>query len=512
MNFMAEADYINENARCSIAPDNMASITVLPGDEKISLKFTLPSNTVIDGQNIVSVAGCRVNIKEGSSIANENDGTIVADLTLSEAQAYENTYMDIENLTNGTEYTIQIFPKNDQNMYNRDSANARTAVPQEYILLGYRINKADSNPATRVEYLEMAAGLTPAKMNYTTGQFEYGGFSNFWFITDNKPYMVKYDGTVDYQLDPNDYSKKADGTASDVSNTSYGGNAMAKIPLVWLYQYEESGYEYCYICNIQLNSNFKAYAHTRSNGSIMEYKWLSCFESGLVSGKARSIKGLTPMNTQTGTNEISYSTANGSLWYTRAWCDRNLINALLTLISKSDNSQASFGNGHYTGGSSASSLIATGTIYNKGQFYGTNGTGVAVKVFHLENWWGNIWERIAGCMHVGGKIKIKPYPTYNTSGDGYIDTNVSMSGTSGGYISTTKMTEYGRLPVVMAGSDSTYTCDGGWYNASQTDYALAGGCCYYGLLVGASCLYLASLVSSSYWNFGAALSCEQPVA
>ena len=364
-----------------------------------------------------------------------------------------------------------------------------------------------------MHYAEGAEGLTPAHVNLSTGAFDYGSFGDFWFVTENKPYMVKYDGTADYELDPNDYTKKLDGTASDVSNLSYDGNAMAKIPLVYLKQWEDSNYEYCNICNIQLNEDYKAYAHMRSDGTIMDYIWLSCFESAMNSSKARSIKGLTPMVSQTGTNEITYSRANGSLWYARSWSQRNLINMLLILMSRSDNFQASFGYGYYTGGSSSSpNYLATGYGSAKGQFYGTNATRDVVKVFHIENWWGNIWERIAGLMYVSGTIRTKMYPTYNTDGSGYTNTGVSMSGTNGGYVSTTKMTENGRLPVVCSGSDSTYTCDGGWYNASQVDYAFVGGACIFGLLVGGSAVYLSYLVSAADWAIGAALSCEQPAA
>ena len=356
-------------------------------------------------------------------------------------------------------------------------------------------------------------GLTPAKVNLSTGAFDYGSFGNFWFVTENKPYMVKSDGTADYELDPNDYTKKLDGTASDVSNLSYDGNAMAKIPLVYLKQWQDSNYEYCNICNIQLDDDYKAYAHMRSDGTVMDYIWLSCFESTLNSSKARSIKGLTPMVNQTGTNEITYSRANGSLWYTRSWSQRNLINMLLILMSRSDNFQESFGYGYYTGGTQQSpNYLATGYGSAKGQFYGTNATRDVVKVFHIENWWGNIWERIAGLMYVSGTIRTKMYPTYNTDGSGYTNTGVSMSGTSGGYVNQTKMTENGRLPVVCSGSDSTYTCDGGWYNASQVDYAFVGGSCNIGLHVGGSAVNLHNLVSDTGWYLGAALSCEQPAA
>lgn len=42
-----------------------------------------------------------------------------------------------------------------------------------------------------------------------------------------RPCMLKSDGTVDYYLDPDDYTKKEDGeTPSDIANVNYNGNAM----------------------------------------------------------------------------------------------------------------------------------------------------------------------------------------------------------------------------------------------------------------------------------------------
>lgn len=94
---------------------------------------------------------------------------------------------------------------------------------------GMKINKNDSNPATRCTYLFDAVGMTPAAMNYSAGRFDFGDWGNVFFVKNNYPAMVKYDGTEDYKLDPNDHTKKADGkTASDVSNTAYGGNHISK--------------------------------------------------------------------------------------------------------------------------------------------------------------------------------------------------------------------------------------------------------------------------------------------
>lgn len=46
-----------------------------------------------------------------------------------------------------------------------------TEKPKRY---GMRINRLDSNPATRVKYILDAVGMTPAGMNFSGGGFDYG--------------------------------------------------------------------------------------------------------------------------------------------------------------------------------------------------------------------------------------------------------------------------------------------------------------------------------------------------
>ena len=72
------------------------------------------------------------------------------------------------------------------------------------------------------------------------------------------------------------------------------------------------------------------------------------------------------------------------------------------------------------------------------------------------------WERINGLLYVGGKYYVKESEPYNETGDGYINTGLSMSGTSGGYIKKQVMTKQGCFPTELGGSSDTYYCCGGW--------------------------------------------------
>lgn len=89
-------------------------------------------------------------------------------------------------------------------------------------IYGWHVNPDISDSSNAVTYLEDAIGMTPASMGSTT--FDYGSWENAFFMP--KPCMLKSNGKVDYYLDPNDYTKKLDGTASDISNPNYDGNAM----------------------------------------------------------------------------------------------------------------------------------------------------------------------------------------------------------------------------------------------------------------------------------------------
>ncbi len=485
-----------------LPPQNLTSFVAAASDQQVTLTW-VAEDTVIDDQLLCTVAGVMIRRSATATPESITDGDLVINTT-NTSGSYTDT-----GLTNDTTYYYRAFPYSDHGIYNLNEANAVSAMPKEYILLGFKIAKSESDPDSRVTYTEGAEGLTPASMNLSTGAFDAGDFGDFWFMTENKPCMVKSDGTIDYYLDPDDYTYKEDGvTASDVSNTSYDGNAMAIIPRVWLKTWEDSSYIYVNICDTQLDEDYHAYAHMRSDGTVMDYIFMSMFEGSLTSSKVRSLKGFTPMNTQTGANELTYATNNGSLWSTHSWSQRNLINMLLVLLFKSTDLQGTLGNGHYSGGSAASSLLTTGTIYNKGQFYGTSGN-VAMKCFHMENYYGDRWDRITGCVTDANKqILIKPYPSYNTSGSGYTATGITPSGTSGGYISSEEGTDLGVIPSVASGSDSTYTPDGLWFAASC--YAVVGGSCDLGLLVGPFALLLSYAVSYSTWAVGASLSCEQP--
>ena len=390
---------------------------------------------------------------------------------------------------------------------------------------GYRIKKNEGSPANRVEYLFDAVGMTPAAMNFTNGTFSYGDWGDKWFVTDNKPLMLKNDGTVDYYLDPANYNYKEDGTASDVSNTAYEGNAMAQFPLVWVYRYEDDEYEYEIISDVQYDENYKAYAHTRADGTIADYFYYSMFGGSGSATKIRSLAGQSLANTLTAEQEITGCKANGAKWYAHSWSQHELIRTLLILMGKSTNTQAIFGNGNCREATAASGMLTTGTLKDKGQFFGYNTNNQQVKVFHVEKFWGDQWDRVAGLLvNNAGKVYAKMTPEGQgyriTDMAGYIDTGIvaplrTDSANNGTYINGGKMTEYGFVPTKATGSSSTYYADGlwGYYTTNAVAYLFVGAsAAFASAIAGAFTFHVNYAPSHAGWHIGCGLSCEQPAA
>ena len=185
-------------------------------------------------------------------------------------------------------------------------------------------------------------------------------------------------------------------------------------------------------------------------------------------------------------------------------------------MGKSLNTQAVFGRGLDTGGQTTKEAYATGTLNNKGLFWGDTANGTsAVKVFGMENWWACCWRRTAGCISVNRALKIKlTYGTadgsttvgYNQTGNGYISNGTIPS--LNNYVRAMAYNRYGCMASdVAGGSSSTYYADY-FYPGTDTDFLLVGGYAGNGVAVGAFYFYLNAASGYADWNVAATLSCK----
>ncbi len=386
----------------------------------------------------------------------------------------------------------------------------------------YHVNPNESDPEDAVTYLDDAAGLTPAKMGASS--FSYGSWANAWFLP--RPCMLKSDGTVAYYLDPNDYSKKTDGTASDIADANFDGNVMLEFPKIWVKRVagSASGERTVSIAPVNVDGTYKCWSNINADDQEVDHFYLPAYNGTIHSSKMRSLSGIT-LNTTYAPNytraqEVTAATANNpsgkNMWYTETWADFCLIYDLLYLMGKSLDVQRTFGQGLSSGAETAMRAYVTGAHDAKGLFYGDiSGTSIAVKVLGMENLWGCRWHGVAGLINDNGALKVKmTYGVadgsttvgYNTTGSGYLNYG-STYGTAGFVKKMQADNTMGYKIIETAGTDATYYCDYYYVNNSISAYVLLGGSSVHGAACG-FCVALYDGAAHADWRFGGSLSCR----
>lgn len=520
----------------SVTPDNVYIMNMTPQNmqflsgaydtdlKRYKLKWLEPKDTIVENQVLCFVEKVVIRRKLNSAPIDVNDGILVCEINRKNFGKYRNEYYVDETFNPNIDekWCYKVFPISTTGFYNVSEVNEISILCKNYQLYGFTIDQNESDPASMITYIEDNKNFRSAYMDYEGDSFDCGDWASAFFM-DIKPCMLKYDGTVDYYLNPNDYSKKLDGTPSDISNDKYEGNAMVQIPKVY-WKIVDNGDKTAnvYISNNKIDEDFNCWSHIDNNGNEIDYCYMPIYNGYNDGTKLRSLSGKTPVNTLSGSKEIELAIANNKtsdvIWYTEVYSDRLLINLLLLLIGKSTDTQHVFGYGHYNGGSDASDLMVSGTMDNKGSFYGKNVQGFGVKVFGIEHYWGNQYRRIAGWINDNGIQKIKmtygqsdtsTVDGYNSTGNGYITISDSVPfGTSGGYISEMIFSKHGIIPKTANGSSTTYYSDGFYFNNSNIRYVIVGGSSYHKLLVGAFYTNANEELSRSLWLIGSSISCK----
>lgn len=421
--------------------------------------------------------------------------------------------------------------KSEQSKMRANLQEIRDALmgKEKGVVYGFHVDSSESDPSARVTYLEDAVGMTPAKMDFTSGKFKWGSWRNAFFLP--KPCMLKFDGTVDYYLDPDNYDLKESGEASDVANDAYEGNAMMEWgqngKKIWYKVVPDSDDDTSasvYIADHQVDEDYRAWSFINNQGELVDHFYTPIYNGSIDSaGRLRSISGKTYASfckNKNAQQEITAAELNNpsgvKLWYTEVMADVTLIDFLLILMGKSTDGQTVYGTGRCGQASNESNMLTTGTMNSKGVFYGASGNTEGVKVFGMEHWWGNQWRRYAGHMLVERVHKIKmtrgrqdgsTADDYNITGEGYL-TGVTSPSTDGFVSGMSFGNDTICTKSVDGGSSSTHWCDHFWQNTG-TRCAFRGGPCYYGAGgVGPFAVALTYAPSSPSWHVGAALSCK----
>ena len=498
-----------------IAPMAIKHKEVKKTDDGFALTWTDPDDSTYQSNIYCRWSKTVIRRKLGSYPASPFDGDEVLVSTVRNQYA-ETPYID--EVDTSLDYKYRAFPCSLNNVYNLEETNKFG----QWIYSFTRMMN-ESIPSEKIVYRGTNEHYKPAYMDFSSDTFKYEDWANAPFLLKDRlaPCVVGFDGELQYFLNPNNYKEKEDGSSSDVTNTGLDINCFIRIKLLFRRERKNAnGDTEIDISNIQVNDEYKPYGgFVKPDGTLREYIYLPIYRGSLINGKCRSMSGnLTPMSSQTAQNERNYCQANGAGHDMITHEDREILKDLFMLMFKTTDSQTALGAGKSNGGSDVGACLKSGTMDDKGLFYGSTSTAVGIKMFGMENRYASQWERVLGEVLVNGVRKVKlcqgtsdgsTVEDFNFTGEGYITLSElpTITGSSGGYISKEQtVDDIGTFPIVISGSSSTYECDGMWYNNSGTMVAFRGGSSYNGASCGLFCSNLNNPASNANWSIGSSFS------
>lgn len=471
-----------ESGGGGIAPSNVVEPKIKIGNAQLTISWSDPGDTVVDGQTLCTWKGTKLVQKVGAFPENIKDGVLLLDNQ--SRDSYKENGFQISGLTNGTTYYFALFPYSDTGVVNTNSANQLSGTPQPYKIMTVKIDLSNSNPETSVTYADDAVGMT-AK-------------SDAWDEFFGHYPVLLANGVEVGKLNPDNFAQFENGSSADITSGS-AGDVMIAFPRRGV-RIETNGN----IVTISMtddpdNADFEYLAHER--GTIRKEKfYLGAYKGYTNSSKLRSLSGKTPTVNQTIGTFRTQAQANGEGYENSGFYQLIFRQVMYILKYKNLDSQTALGQG-YTEGNAA---VATGGTNTNGMDYGTTSSTTRIKLFGLEDFWGNVWEWIDGIVTDSTRNILTATDNFNDSGSGYTNQGQGATSNIGGYMSVPQgTTKTGFLAKTVGGSATTYFCDYASLYASCV--AQFGGYWGDGSYAGAFHLYVSNASSRSSSGIAARL-------
>jgi hypothetical protein len=396
---------------------NISNFNAKSGDKQITLSWQDPDDVTItdSNDNVITIArwkGTKILRKTGSYPVNENDGVLVVDNGIRN-QYLENGFIDT-GLQNEVEYFYMAFPYTEEDVYTVDESNRISATPTEIKIYGVEIDENNSNPETSVVYTDDAVGFVPSSGN--NGNFNWGSWESI--IKEDfsiRPVVLQNLGgtnaVVNYELQYDDYTKKADGSNSNLDGTD--GDVMIEfgVPLWWKFS--------------RVGSKLKIQLSTKEFDGAVKH----AFEI------------------EKGYNQVPIY----SLFLTQI---------IYLLMFKNLDSQTALGRGRVD--FSSTNYGTTGRSNTDTFNYGETGGRTHMKFLGMEDYWGNRRWWIDGCFYDSNRNMLIGKGNFNDTGSGYENFGQASASNLGGYIDKIQGTNNtGFIPASTGGSATTYYCDYG---------------------------------------------------
>ena len=363
------------------------------------------------------------------------------------------TTVNVNNLTNGTQYFFRVFTLNDSVIGDSGAGARFTATPTQSMIYGVRIDMTNSDPEKAVVYTDEAVNFKPATRTGT--KINDNGWSKRFPFSRIKPCVLGPDGTVVHYLNPDDYTKQVDGQASTLSGTA--GNVMVEIPKVH-WKFEISGNYLDIKISDRALDQYVCLAHSRGN-VIKNHVYIGAY-LGFEDLNTDKLVSKTGERPTAGKNLGEFRTlarANGDGYDVIGFYQVLLLQLLYLFMFKNLDSQTTLGEGFTDG----DDVQISGTTNKNGLYFGNTGATTRVKFAGIEDIYGNLASCVEGIQATNtGKYRMGT-ANFNDDGTDYIEQSTSPVAFNGFFTRPIGSSTTGFLPDPDrgGGSQTTFYCD-----------------------------------------------------
>lgn len=359
-------------------PNAMTRFTAVSNYDSI----TQTAKVKIDAALPAGVAGAMIRKSAVSYPLNENDGEEFKNITAS------GVYYD-EDVEIGSTYYYSAFPYTSTGAYNRNESNRVSVIvtasveppkPEYGYLYGFDIDLDDPNPITRVSYPSDVDNynFTPVSQK-GSGSFNYGSWpSEYGSGFMPRPCVLNSDFSVNCYLNPNDFSKKEDGSSSsDLLEDSVHYDIMIEWPKIYTKRTVASGV-YSFRCSdTKIDDDYECWCNYDANNNEIDHFYTSAYPAAYFGSDYKSTHRAPTPEVYSDVVDI-LSALHDSEKTVFMFSDFSLILDLLIMMSKSTDLGTV-----YNAGSNTSDIA--GSLDKLGMFYTYPSMTGSTKVFGMEN-------------------------------------------------------------------------------------------------------------------------------
>lgn len=286
--------------------------------------------------------------------------------------------------------------------YKKDDTWVTILNNNQYKIMTAIIDTSNLDPDTCISYQDDAIGMS----HYDWDKF----FGHY-------PCILK-DGVETIKLDPNNFSNDIIGNPVDLASDDVG-DVMIAFPRLG-FRMETTNKKIILQFTNNLNDpNFSYYAHRR--GDVQKDKfYLGAFKGCVSDNKLHSWAGQTHSYSNL-TRARNYAQANGPGYENSGFYQLVFRQAMYIMKYGSLDSQNALGKGatYREISDEGGSYCTTGNTLDKGMDWGETTGKLQMKLFGIEDFWGNAIEWIDGVYQNSGTLTAAT-DNFNSTGEGYI--------------------------------------------------------------------------------------------